>query len=192
MPSSLHEALIELFRHRPSLAAELLGGALGVDLPAYQVARLDSGDLPDLTPTEYRADVVVALAVAETPVLAVVVEVQLRRDMGKRWSWPVYLTTLRARLRCPVVLLVVTPNSGTATWSAAPIELGHPGWTLSPLVLGPDRVPVVTDAVEAARAPELAVLSAMAHGGRPDRTGVLHALVSALAAVDEERATLLL
>jgi hypothetical protein len=131
MPSTLHEALIEMFRNRPSLAAELLGGALGVDLPAYHVARLESGDLPDLTPTEYRADVVVALTNAETPVLAVVVEVQLGRDKGKRWSWPVYLATLRARLRCPAVLLVVCADNATAAWCAVPIELGHPGWTLS-------------------------------------------------------------
>jgi hypothetical protein len=190
MPSSLHEALIEMFRNRPSLAAELLRGALGVELPDYQVARVESGDLPDLTPTEYRADVVVVLTAAETPVLAVVVEVQLGRDKGKQWSWPVYLATLRARLGCPVVLLVVCADTATATWCAARIELGHPGWTLSPLVLGPDRVPVVTDADEAARDPELAVLSAMAHGGRPDRTDVLDALVTALAAVDQERATL--
>ena len=190
MPSSLHEALIEMFRNRPSLAAELLGGAFGVDLPAYHVARVESGDLPDLTPTEYRADAVVLLTNAETPVLAVVVEVQLGRDKDKRWSWPVYLATLRARLRCPTVLLILCTDTATATWCAAPIELGHPGWALSPLVLGPDRVPVVTDADEAARDPELAVLSAIAHGGRPDRTDVLDALVSALAAVDQERATL--
>jgi hypothetical protein len=30
-------------------------------------------------------------------VLGVVVEVQLSRDPDKRWSWPVYLTTLGAR-----------------------------------------------------------------------------------------------
>jgi hypothetical protein len=84
----------------------------------------------------------------------------------------------------------VCADNATAAWCAVPIELGHPGWTLSPLVLGPDRVPVVSDAAVAGRAPELAVLSAMAHGGDPDRTDVLRALVSALAAVDQERATL--
>ncbi|MGH3943377.1 MAG: hypothetical protein ACRDTG_33095 [Pseudonocardiaceae bacterium] len=43
---------------------------------------------------------------------------------------------------------------------------------------------------DAVRAPELAVLSAMAHGGRPDGLGVLDALLGALEAVDEQRATL--
>jgi hypothetical protein len=72
MPSTLHEALIEMFRHRPSLAAELLADALGFDLPAYQQARVEPGGFTDLTPTEYRADAVVLLTVADVPVLAVV------------------------------------------------------------------------------------------------------------------------
>jgi hypothetical protein len=78
----------------------------------------------------------------------------------------------------------------TATWCARPIELGQPGWTLLPLVLGPDRVPLVTDAELARRHPELAVLSAMAHGRHPDREKILDALLGAFAAVDQERATL--
>jgi hypothetical protein len=45
MPSHLHEALIELFRHRPSLAAELLTDPFKVQLPSWQQARLDSGEL---------------------------------------------------------------------------------------------------------------------------------------------------
>ncbi|PXY27751.1 hypothetical protein [Prauserella muralis] len=190
MPSHLHEALLELFRNRPSLAAELLAGPLGVRLPPFDYARLDSGDLPDLNPTEYRADAVVVLTTADTPALAVVVEAQLGRDRGKRWSWPVYLATLRARLRCPAVLLVVCADIATAAWCSTPIELGHPGWTLAPVVLGPDRVPVVTDVGDAARAPELAVLSAMAHGTHPDRDKVFHALLTALRTVDAQRTTL--
>jgi hypothetical protein len=190
MPSTLHEALIEIFRHPPSLAAELLSDALGIDLPAYQVAQLVSSEFNDLTPTEYRADAVVVLRSGETAVVAVVIEAQLGRDRAKQWSWPVYLATLRARLRCPTVLLVVCVETTTATWCATPIALGHPGWTLTPLVLGPDRVPVVTDIEEAIHAPELSVLSAMAHGVSEDRDKVLHAMLSALATVEQERAAL--
>ena len=36
--------------------------------------------------------------------VAVVVEAQLRRDQDKRWTWPVYLATLRARLRSACML----------------------------------------------------------------------------------------
>jgi hypothetical protein len=190
MPSRQHEALIEIFGHRPSLAAELLSGPLGVELPDYQQARLDSADLTEVAPTEYRADAVVVLTAGDSPVLAVVVEVQLGRDPVKRWSWPVYLTTLRARLRCPTVLLVICPNPATASWYAHPIPLGHPGLVLTPLVLGPNQVPVVVDPAQATRLPELAVLSAMAHGAHPDREEIWHALLTALATVDRERSTL--
>jgi hypothetical protein len=54
MPSSLHEALIEIFRHRPSLAAELLSDAFDVRVPGYEQIRLESGEFADVTPTQYR------------------------------------------------------------------------------------------------------------------------------------------
>lgn len=54
----MHDALVELFRQRPSLAAELLAEPLGVELPAWREARLDAGDLTEVLPTEYRADAV--------------------------------------------------------------------------------------------------------------------------------------
>ena len=190
MPAILHETILDVFRHRPSLAAEFLAGVLGMELPAYREARLEPGDLTDLAPTEYRADQAVVLVDEVGPVLAVVVEVQMRGDPGKRWTWPVYLTTLRARLQCPAVLLVVCVDAAAARWCAAPITVGHPGFQLAPLVLGPDQVPVVTDAAEAARVPEVVVLSAIAHGGRPECATVLDALVGALGSVDEQSATL--
>ena len=190
MPSTAHEALVELFRNRPALAAELLATSLGVTVPCFERARLDSGDLTDLAPTEYRADAVVVLTRQDLPVLAVVIEVQLARDQRKRRSWPVYLTTLHARLRCPAILLVLCAAADTAAWCRAPIAIGHPGWVLRPLALGPDTVPVVTDVEEASRAPELVVLSAMAHGGHPDRDKVFDALLTALRTIDEDHATL--
>jgi hypothetical protein len=191
MPSSEHEVLIELFRHHPQIAAMLLHDQLGVDLPDYRQARLESADLSDLRPTEYRADAVVTLrhpADPDTPVLAVVVEVQLHRDGDKRWSWPVYLATLRARLRCPAMLLVVCTNRAAATWCGTPIEMGHPRWVLAPLVLTPERVPVVTDVDTASSAPELTVLSAMTHGNHPDHVKILDTLAAALATADSDQA----
>jgi hypothetical protein len=181
-----------LIRHRPSLVAELLGAVFTLKLPAHHSVRVDAGALTDLVPTEYRADVVVVLADGDDPVAAVVVEVQLGRDKDKRWSWPVYLATLRARWECPTLLLVFCVESGVAAWCAAPIELGHPGFALAPLVLGPDRMPIVVERAEAARSPELAVLSAMAHGGGPDQVAVLDALEAALDAVDAHHALLYL
>jgi hypothetical protein len=190
MPSFLHEALVQMFRNRPSLAPELLTNALGVTLPTYNQVRFEATEFTDVNPTEFRADAVVTLARANTPTLAVVVEAQLSRDKDKRWSWPVYLSTLRSRLRCPTILLVMCVDDATAAWCANPIVLGHPGWVLSPLTLGPDRIPMIDDGAKAAQAPELAVLSALAHGGGPAGSATLSALASALAIVDADRGKL--
>lgn len=83
MPSQLHEALLQLFRNRPMLAPELLCGALQVELPTYTEARLDSAELTEIQPAEYRADLVVLLFEAK-PVFGIVVEVQLSEDTRKR------------------------------------------------------------------------------------------------------------
>lgn len=113
MPSQLHEALLVLFRNDPTLAPALLREALQLELPAYTEARVESAELTDVQPAEYRADLVVLLY-EQRPVLGIVVEAQLSVDEQKRFAWPVYAVGLRARMRCPVCLLVVTPDAASA------------------------------------------------------------------------------
>ncbi|MFL5354258.1 hypothetical protein [Archangium sp.] len=187
MPSLRHEALLELFRNRPALAAELLRDALGVELPAYAEARAESAELTQVVPTEYRADLVVQLW-ADKPRLAIVVEVQLSPDEEKRYSWPVYLTHMRARLRCPTSLLVVAPEAAVARWCGQPMETGHRGFVLRPHVAGPERIPVITRAEQAREAVELAVLSAMAHGQGESGAAIAEAVLPGLEGIDDERA----
>ena len=175
-----------MFRHRPTLAAELLSTSFGLTVPQHDRVHIGSGET---TPIEHRADAVVELRSGDRPVLAIVVEVQLKSDPDKRYSWPVYLTMVRARLRCPTVLLVVSPRAATARWCATPVELG-PGNRFVASVLGPDQIPALTDPEVAVRNPELAVLSAIAHGGRKDGVGVLEALPPALVSVDEDHWTM--
>lgn len=123
-------------------------------------------------------------------VLAVVVEVQLRIDARKRRSWTAYVATLHARLGCPVALLVVCPDQRVADWCAAPVPIGPPGSLLTPVALGPEQVPVLTDLDTARRIPELAILSALAHGADPEPIPVFEALLTALDVVDHEHANL--
>jgi len=190
MPSRRHEVLIEMFRERPAFAADLLAGPLGVAVPEFQTAQLSAGELTDVVPTEFRADAVVTLNAADVPVFAVVVEVQLRVDARKRLTWPAYVATLHARLGCPAMLLVVCPDPAVAAWCEQPIVVSEPGLVLTPVVLGPRRVPVVTDVEVARRHPQLTVLSALAHGGRADPTPVFAALLAALDAMDHDHANL--
>jgi hypothetical protein len=140
MPSITHEALLVLFRNRPEVAPELLRDMLHVALPAYSEVRIESADLTDIDPAEYRADLVVLL-VDGKPVLGIVVEVQLQEAARKRFTWPVYVAGLRARLKCPACILVVTPDEAVAKWCRKPIEIGPPGNAFSPFVIGPASGP---------------------------------------------------
>ncbi|GIJ65269.1 hypothetical protein [Virgisporangium ochraceum] len=148
MPSLAHEGLIELVRQRPAVVADLLAGPLKIDVPQFQKAQLLSSDLTAVTPTEYRADGVVAFyetPEAESPAFAVVFEAQRRTDRAKRLSWPVYVATTHARHDCPTALLVWCETRAVAEWAAEPISTGDPGLLLTPMALGPDQMPVIPE-----------------------------------------------
>jgi hypothetical protein len=85
VPSFPHELPLELFRQCPELVLHLLGKVLKVDLPSYQEVRIEEARLTEVTPTEYRADLVLTLRDGG-PVMCVVVEVQLHIDPRKRWT----------------------------------------------------------------------------------------------------------
>jgi hypothetical protein len=187
MPSLDHDALVLLFQNQPELAARLLRDLLHVPLPAYTEVRLAASDLTEVVPAELRADAVI-LCVHAKPVLGVIIEAQLSRDERKRFTWPAYVTILRARYECPVELLVLAPDRVVAKWAATPIQLDLGATFVQPRVLGPDGIPIVTDAAAAAKQPELAVLSVCAHGkGNVDTAAsIALAAASALDGVSED------
>jgi hypothetical protein len=92
---------------------------------------------------------------------------------------------VRARKRCPTVVLVVAPDAEVASWAAEPIDLGLGLGTVRPLVIGASSVPEVMDAATAEKEVELAVLSAVAHGNGPNGVAVLAAALVALGQLDQ-------
>ena len=72
--------------------------------------------------------------------------------------------------------------------SRGSVELGLPGDTIHPRVLGPPELPRVTDPAEVRRRPEIAVLSAMAHGNEPGGLAVVMAVLNGLVGFDEAMA----
>ena len=193
MPSSLHEELILLFRNRSELATELLKRAR-VDVPEYTEIRVESEDLTDLKPAAYRADLVLLLLKEKQRALGIIVEVQLSVDTDKQYTWPAYLANFRARIRCPVYLLVIAVEERVARWAGAPIELGG-GSRVVPWVMGPDNIPAVTDQREAEEKVELAVLSAQAHARNVDvqlATRIAAAAIVASVGIDGERSKMYL
>ena len=191
MSSYIHELLIILFRNRSNSAVDLLR-AIDVNVPEYDEVRIESSDLGNVQPAEYRADRVLFLERAACKVLGIIVEVQLACDKDKPYVWPAYIANLRARHRCPACLLVVTTDDSVTRWAQRPIELG-PGTRCHPWVVGPSNTPAVTELHEARENIELAVLSAIAHAQNADialATCIALATLVENAEIDDERCRL--
>jgi hypothetical protein len=184
MPSTLHQTLCELFQTRPHLAAELLQAARLLPTAADVEGELLPGDLSQSAAPEYRADVVVKLTGATD--MTVIVEAQLQPDPTKVYSWPVYVSVAQSQRRGKVALLVLTLDESTARWAEKPVPVGITG-TLRPVVIGPKSLPVVTELTQAQENPEIAVLSALAHGRRKVGAQVGRVAAEAARTLDAER-----
>ena len=135
---------MDLVREHPEIAAELIRGAPGVKLPAQLAVSLAPTDMSAVVPVQYLADIVVLITDAKTgkPVLAVIIEPQLRNSKTKQYSWPVYLTTVRRVSQCPkAVLVVLCPDPAEARKCRKPIRTGHPGFDLVPIVIDSSAPP---------------------------------------------------
>ncbi len=187
MPKLSHESLVHLVRAAPELIVSLLQRQLGFDLSALAHPRITAAELVDLNLAEYRADAVIILGSEDAPTEAFVLEAQNEIDPRKRRSWPLYVAGLRARLGCPVTLVIIALDPKVAAWCAEPIDLGRQRGTILPLVLGPADIPFITDPDEACRAPELAVLSVAAHGREPGAEYIALAALTAVRGLDRDR-----
>ena len=137
VPSEIHELLVEVFRSRPEVVVRLARALSLVPLSGRERARA-VGEGVSASVTDFRPDCVVELRdEAGRVVRTVVVEVQLRRDVSKGFSLPVYQALLRARHRCPCDVMVVTPVAYVAESMRAPIRLGERS-SVGALVVGPD------------------------------------------------------
>ena len=189
MPTLEHNGFVDMFRENPSLAPHFLELLFHLNVPPYASVAVVESALDQLSPVEFRADLVLELRDASgATVLAIILEVQRETDPDKKYSWLVYVAAVRARKRCPSIVLVVAPDAAVATWAMEPIEIGLGRGSLSPLVLGPAIVPVVTDEALAKQETELAILSAVAHGNGPQGLDVVQAVLSAFGRFDQEHA----
>ena len=189
MPSPTHEGIVDLFRKRRSLAPELLAGVLGQSLPPWTAVGSDEGTVPKLVVPNHADLVTLLLDGAGSVVAAVIVEVQLWVAAEKCWVWPLYWAALRARHRCQLVLLVVAVDAAVAEWALTVVADTGPNARFAPVVLGPAAIPWITDPEAAAQTPELAVLSAIAHGNEPGGLLVALAAIAGVAQLDPVTAT---
>lgn len=190
MVGSQHEALHRIFQHAPEMFARAFH-ALAVPLGDPSEVALLPTDLTEIRPLERRVDTLLRFTVP-TGRFLLLVEAQGESDPDKPSAWAYYLAHAHAKYRLPVVLLVVCHDRGTAEWASRDVHLGPSFWagslTMSPLVLGPDNVPVITDPAVAAADVPLAALSAMTHAKDPCIDAILKSLAAALREIDEEDA----
>lgn len=159
-PSLAHEVVLELVRLDGELARALIGGAIPLRAWKPQSAPADFVQYP----TQRRADHVTLFRDARHRArLAVIIEVQGKIDPGKKHSWPAYLVEARARFRCPTYLVVIALRANVVEWARASIEIGHPGFTLTPIVISKAQIPLISTPRSARLHPGVAVVSAIAH-----------------------------
>ena len=188
-----HESPIKIIRDHPRVVVDLLETAFGIKVDSELMVRSASEACTQLAPTAYTADNVVELCEggATKPTICVIAETQTTIDVRKRGSWPLYVASQWAKTMAPCYLVVICPRRSVAEWARRPIMLGHPGFDLVPLVVGPGTgqgaQPLITTTEQAARMPELAVLSTLANVAPPTEKSieVLHA---ALATIDNQNA----
>ncbi|MGH3209384.1 MAG: hypothetical protein ACRDNO_16650 [Trebonia sp.] len=180
MPSMPHEGPLDLVRDHPEIALELIRGRTETDLPPKVAVTLAPTDMSAVVPVQYLADMVVLISDAATgdPILAVIIEPQLRDSETKRYSWPVYVTTARRIAKCPAaVLVVLCPDPAEAEKCRTPIHTGHPGFVLVPIVIDSGGPPGLAGA-----SPHLTVFAASMGGidlaSEPGARRVLDAMVS--------------
>ncbi|MFE6894150.1 hypothetical protein [Streptomyces sp. NPDC057694] len=190
MVTASHEASHRIFQERPEILAPVFG-LLGVPIPAKAKVEVLTPDLTEVRPIERRVDSLLRIEPSEGASFLLAVEAQSKRDDRKGDSWPYYIAYLRTKYRLPVLLLVICRDRPTAAWAAGPFICGVDGWTAQtthPLVLGPDNVPVITDASVAARDLAMATFSALTHAHSRDVPAILDALARALRATDDKTA----
>jgi hypothetical protein len=177
-----HEGPLDLVRQHPEIAVEFVQGNAGIELPGQIAVSLAPTDMSAVIPVQYLADMVVLISDAATgePVLAVIIEPQLRDRETKRYSWPVYVTTARRIAKCPAaVLVVLCPDPAEAAKCRQLIRTGHPGFDLVPIVIDSGGPP----GRNGAGGPYLTVFAASMGGidleSEPGARRVLDAMASA-------------
>jgi hypothetical protein len=171
MPSPWHDAITQLFRGDPGLGPRLIRQAGGCgDMPGDLPASVGSAEFNDRNSRDFYADAVVVVeGPPGDPVCGVIVEPQLGRDEGKLEDWPRYAAAFWLQTRKPAWVLVICRSQGVAGWyeKRQPITTGLHDYKLPLAILGPARIPVVTDPAQMAADMAAGVLSFTMHGASP-------------------------
>jgi hypothetical protein len=191
MVNSPHEGMHRIFQERPEVIAPVFK-ARGLPLPAKAAIDVITPDVTETKPVERRMDTLLKITPSDGKEFLLVIEAQSKEDAPKEHSWPYYVAFLRTKYKIPVLLLVVCRDRKTATWAAGPFDSATHGWTAqrtTPMVVGPDNLPVITSERVVRESPAMAVFSALTHASHPDIDAILDAVARGLQAIGEDENT---
>ncbi|MFI7640208.1 hypothetical protein [Nonomuraea sp. NPDC049400] len=168
MPSSRHDALLRLVRDHLDLPIRLLWEVGGIELPTDGPLWAGPGDLRDRISREMHADTVVFGGPPQDRWFSAIVEVETEMSEQKLRQTVEAAEMLRLETRKPVYVIFITPDPCAARFtSQVEIRSGCLTITMQPVIVGPDRIPVLTDPQKMAADLLTAALSVMAHGHLP-------------------------
>lgn len=187
MPSPPHEILHNIFREDSQLFSRVLR-FVEVSFPEPHeiiVGNIDSTETRKVL--DRRIDTVLEAQTEDGPFL-IAIEAQNRPDKLKLRNWAYYPAYLHELKGCPVVVIVVCRDEATARWARKPYCIGlpdRPSLVSTPIVVGPDNLPTITDVARVVEDPYFAILCALAHARNPEIGGILEALAAALARLED-------
>ncbi|MFN3201605.1 MAG: hypothetical protein ACE366_24595 [Bradymonadia bacterium] len=82
--------------------------------------------------------------------------------------------------------MVITPSAAVARWARQPIQMGHHN-IVTPIVIGPSELPVVTDPDVAVANPEMLLMSVIAHGRGRHAVDIARAAAHTVSTLDEDK-----
>ncbi|MGP3913811.1 hypothetical protein [Nonomuraea sp. 10N515B] len=185
MPSPRHDALNRLIRDHLDLPIRLLREVGGIALPTDAPLWVGPGDLRDRISREMHADTVVFGGPPQDRWFSTIVEVETEMSEQKLQQTVEAAEMLRLETRKPVYVIFITPDPGAARFTErVEISSGCLTITMQSVIVGPDRIPVLTDSKQMAADLLTAALSVMAHGHLPEVAEAFIKLLTDLPADD--------
>ena len=191
MPNPPHELLHGIFREDTELFSRILS-VMEIPFPKTTTTTVGNVDATETRSVLQRMiDTVLEVQTEDGPFL-LAIEAQNKPDDDKLRNWAYYPAYLHERRGCPVVVIVVCRDVATAKWARNPYRIGlphQPTLVSTPIVVGPDNLPRITDSAQVVADPYAAVLCALTYAHDPEIGGILEQIAAALPELGNERSS---
>jgi hypothetical protein len=189
MPNPPHEMLHNIFREDADLFSRVLS-VMEIPFPKVTTASIGNVDVTETRTVLGRfVDTVLEAQTEDGPFL-IAIEAQNELEAKKLRNWAYYPAYLHERRRCPVVVIVICRDAKTAEWARKPYRIGlahQPTLVSTPIVVGPDNLPRITDSAQVLADPYAAVLCALTYAHDPEVGGILESIATALPELGDDR-----